>query len=105
MLLTCCANGIYNVLRCAMRAGKRSATVVEQSLKPLLVVAREPFIGSLATDAKASGQFAEGIQAAVILGDELVSFFHGFSLVPRHDAPPWRCTIHRFTQLLPMFPV
>src|SRR5215216_5888676 len=93
MLLTRGANGIKHDVWRAMGTGERCAAVVVQPVQTVLPVALNPFIGGFAANAKACGQLADTVQAAQILGNELVSFFHGFSLVPRHGAPPSSSTM------------
>src|SRR5689334_6528599 len=105
MVLACQTNGIDHVGGGAVGTGVGRTAEFVQTIKAYLSVSCEPFVGGFATDGEASSQLTEGIQTTLIVADELVSFFHGFSLVSGHDTPPSRCTIPHFTHLLPMCPV
>src|SRR5215207_4441346 len=112
MQLTRSTNGIKHAVGRAMGTGERCAAVFVQPVQTVLPVALNPFIGGFAANAKACGQLADTIKTAQILGNETVSFFHGFSLVPRHGAPPSSSTMPTFhtwypcsrSDLLPIHP-
>src|SRR5262249_33952327 len=96
-----------------LRTLMRAPRVIAQTIQAFGLVALEPLIARLATDAVLGGELGHRKQLGLILANEFQALLHGRRLAPRHRgtstvlAAPARakeCYLCRWTEVLSMSP-
>jgi len=71
----------------SMRNVQRRARPIDESLHPVDVVPRQPFVQLLTAHAETPSELADGVEAGEISLDESFSFAHRTGHLPWHDTP------------------
>jgi hypothetical protein len=93
----------------AMRTGVRRATFVTQAAATFLLEPVEPLVARLSTDAVPGAELRHVVEALPVIGNEVLTLFHGCGLQPRHrptsPTKGWPCSLEGVAEVSPMFPV
>jgi hypothetical protein len=80
-----------------------------QATPPFLMVALEPLVAGLSTDAIAGADLCSRVQAAPIIGNEAFTLFHGCGLQPGHrptsPTKGWPCSLEEVSPIIPVYSV
>jgi hypothetical protein len=100
------AQALGEVALDAVRALVRSVAPVPKAPAAFLVVAGQPSVAGLPTDAVAGTQLRSRVQAAPIVGDKAFALHHGRRLQPGHvqtfPSTGWTCSLSRVSPIIPV---